>query len=57
MYTQQQRKWDRKMSKVIVRTEKWDNVIKAVVRDEQGRFLGATNQTKSVPQIIQVVGK
>ena len=45
------------MSKVIVRTEKWDNVIKAVVRDEQGRFLGATNQTKAMPQVIQIIGK
>lgn len=43
--------------KVVVRTEKWGNLIKAVVRDEQGRFIGATNQTKSVPQTIQVVGK
>ena len=41
------------MSKVIVRTEKWDNVAKAVVRDEKGRFLGATNQTASVPFVIE----
>lgn len=42
------------MSKVIVRTEKWDNTIKAVVRDSKGRFLGATNQTAAVP--FQIVG-
>ena len=47
----------RKMDKVIVRTEKWGNVIKAVVRDENGRFIGATNQTKSVPQTLVIVGK
>lgn len=45
------------MSKIIVRTEKWGNVIKAVVRDEQGRFIGATNQTQAVPQVLQVIGK
>lgn len=43
--------------KVIVRTEKWGNVIKAVVRDENGRFIGATNQTDAVPQNIVIVGK
>jgi hypothetical protein len=45
------------MSKVIVRTEKWDNMIKAVVRDEKGRFIGATNQTQAVPQTLVIVGK
>ena len=45
------------MSKIIVRTEKWDNVIKAVVRDERGRFIGATNQTKAIPQTLVIVGK
>ena len=45
------------MSKVIVRTEKWGKVIKAVVRDEQGRFIGATNQTKAMPQTLVIVGK
>jgi hypothetical protein len=35
------------MPKVIVRTEKWDNIVKAVVRDENGKFIGATNQTES----------
>ena len=45
------------MAKVIVRTEKWDNVIKAVVRDERGRFIGATNQTKAIPQTLVIVGK
>jgi hypothetical protein len=43
------------MSKIIVRTEKWGNTAKAVVRDDKGRFLGATNQTKSVP--LEIVGK
>lgn len=46
-----------KMAKVIVRTEKWGKVIKAVVRDEQGRFIGATNQTQGIPQVLQVIGK
>lgn len=50
-----------KMAKVIVRTEQWNTkqgqVIKAVVRDEKGIFLGATNQTQVVPQILQVIGK
>ena len=46
-----------KMAKVIVRTEKWGKVIKAVVRDEQGRFIGATNQTKAMPQTLVIVGK
>lgn len=45
------------MAKVIVRTEKWGKVIKAVVRDEQGRFIGATNQTQGIPQVLQVIGK
>jgi hypothetical protein len=49
------------MSKIIVRTEKWNTkqgpVIKAVVRDEAGTFIGATNQTQVTPQIIQIVGK
>ena len=43
------------MSNIIVRTEKWGNAAKAVVRDEKGRFIGATNQTKTVP--LQIVGK
>lgn len=34
---------------IVVRTEVWSTkngeVIKAVVRDESGRILGATNQT------------
>jgi hypothetical protein len=45
------------MSKVIVRTEKWGKDIKAVVRDEQGRFIGATNQTQAMPQTLVIVGK
>ena len=39
--------------KVIVATEIWNTqkgaVAKAVVRDEKGTFLGATNQTKALP--------
>lgn len=49
------------MSKVIVRTEKWNvqgtPVIKAVVRDERGMFIGATNQTQATPQTLVIVGK
>jgi hypothetical protein len=45
------------MARVIVRTEKWGKVIKAVVRDENGRFMGATNQTKAIPQTLVIVGK
>ena len=48
------------MSKVIVRTEKWNTkqgtVIKAVVRDENGIFLGATNQTMPIQQVVNIVG-
>lgn len=43
------------MSKVIVRTEKWGNTVKAVVRTDKGTFVGATNQTAAVP--LQIVGK
>lgn len=39
--------------KIVISTEKWNTkdgeVYKAVVRDANGKFLGATNQTKSVP--------
>ncbi|MCX6008900.1 MAG: hypothetical protein NTW48_02480 [Chloroflexi bacterium] len=39
--------------KVTVATEVWNTqegaVAKAVVRDEAGKFLGATNQTKALP--------
>ncbi len=49
------------MPRVIVRTEKWNRetgkVIKAVVRDERGMFLGATNQTKETPETLVIVGK
>ena len=34
--------------KVIVRTENWNGMAKAVVRDDRGRFIGATNQTESI---------
>lgn len=40
------------MSNIVIRTEAWNTktgtVIKAVVRNEKGIFLGATNQTASV---------
>lgn len=39
--------------KIVISTEKWNTkdgeVYKAVVRDANGKFLGATNQTKAVP--------
>lgn len=39
--------------KVTVSTEVWNTargaVAKAVVRDSEGKFLGATNQTKALP--------
>lgn len=39
--------------KVTVANEIWNTkqgkVAKAVVRDTEGRFLGATNQTKAIP--------
>ena len=39
--------------KIVVSTEKWNTkngeVYKAVVRDANGKFIGATNQTKSIP--------
>jgi hypothetical protein len=50
---QQQRKWV--TMSVIVRTEKWGDTIKAVVRTDKGTFIGATNQTAAVP--FQIVGK
>jgi hypothetical protein len=37
-----------KQMKVIVRTENWNGMAKAVVRDDKGRFIGATNQTESI---------
>jgi hypothetical protein len=41
---------------VIVRTETWNTrkgeVVKAVVRTESGRILGATNQTASVSPLV-----
>jgi hypothetical protein len=44
---------------VIVRTETWTTktgtVAKAVVRDEKGRLIGASNQTKTVK--VGIVGK
>lgn len=48
------------MSKIIVRTEQWDTakgaIVKAVTRNEDGTFLGATNQTKPVSLATLVVG-
>ena len=42
-----------KRNKIVIATEKWTTskgeVYKAVARDANGHFLGATNQTKSVP--------
>jgi hypothetical protein len=39
--------------KMLVATEIWNTkagkVAKAVVRDEKGTFIGATNQTKALP--------
>ena len=42
---------------IVVRTETWSTktgqIVKAVVRDENGRILGATNQTAEVrPHIV-----
>lgn len=41
------------MAKLVVSTEKWNTqkgeVYKAVVRDANGKFIGATNQTKAIP--------
>ena len=46
------------MSNVIIRTEIWKDTIKAVVRDEKGRFLGASNQTKAIKFLEpMIVGK
>jgi tricorn protease-like protein len=40
-------------TKIVISTEKWNTqngeVYKAVVRDGGGKFIGATNQTKSIP--------
>lgn len=42
-----------KRNKIVVATEKWStakgDVYKAVVRTADGKFIGATNQTKSIP--------
>ena len=39
--------------KIVIATEKWNTtngeIYKAVVRDANGKFLGATNQTKNIP--------
>lgn len=40
-------------AKIVISTEKWNTrngeVYKAVVRGANGEFLGATNQTTSIP--------
>ena len=40
-------------AKLVVSTEIWNTqngkVFKAVVRDTNGKFIGATNQTKAIP--------
>jgi hypothetical protein len=39
--------------KIVIATEKWNTangeIYKAVVRDANGKFIGATNQTKNIP--------
>lgn len=39
--------------KIVIATEKWNTengeIYKAVVRNANGQFLGATNQTKNIP--------
>ena len=46
--------------KLVIATEIWKtrkgNVVKAVVRDEKGKLVGATNQTAKVDS-IQLVGR
>lgn len=41
------------MARLVVSTEKWNTqngeVYKAVVRDSNGKFIGATNQTQAIP--------
>jgi hypothetical protein len=50
---QLERKIEMARKKIVVSTEKWNTqngeVYKAVVRDSAGKFIGATNQTKSIP--------
>lgn len=46
---------------IVVRTETWKTqtgtVVKAVVRDEKGKLVGATNQTQPVKLPDIIVGK
>ncbi len=39
--------------KIVIATEKWNTkngeIYKAVVRTADGKFIGATNQTKNIP--------
>lgn len=45
---------------ITIRTEAWTTkngiVIKAVARDDEGKFLGATNQTQAFELAPMVVG-
>jgi hypothetical protein len=47
------RRKKKQMAKLVVSTEKWNTtngeVYKAVVRTADGKFVGATNQTKGIP--------
>lgn len=44
---------------IVIRTEAWStkrgDVIKAVVRDDKGKILGATNQTAAIAPVL--IGK
>jgi len=46
--------------KLVIATEVWKTrkgkVVKAVVRDEKGKLVGATNQTATVDR-VQLVGR
>lgn len=46
---------------IVVRTEKWNTktgtIVKAVVRDEKGKLIGVTNQTKPVSIPQELIGK
>jgi len=47
---------------IIVRTETWNTkqgeIVKAVVRDDKGKLIGASNQTKAVKAVtVGIVGK
>lgn len=48
------------MNKIVIATEVWNTkngeVVKAVARDENGTFLGATNQTSGISISDLLVG-